>query len=261
MNEFSLLLLFVLLPAFLGFRMKALTIGGAFCAVITGLTIGISFDFFGLILLGTFFFSSSILSQLNHSENEIVQKGHKRDWIQVFSNGGTASILSVLNILFPNMHESWEVAFVASLAIANADTWASELGSLSKKRPIHVRTLKRVSKGTSGAVSMFGTVMGIAGAMLIAVTCYIIQFVNVNEMMIITLIGVIGLFLDTWMGATIQTVYRCVACGLETERSFHCKGKTVHIKGIPFVNNDVVNFASISIPSVSYIFINFFLVG
>jgi len=257
MNSFILLLVLVLLPTFLGIRMRALTIGGAFCAVIIGLTIGLSFDFFGLILLGTFFFTSSLLSLLIHSENEIVEKGHKRDWIQVFANGGTASILSILNLLYPNLHDSWEVAFVASLAIANADTWASELGSLSKRKPIHVKTLKRVSKGTSGAVSMFGTVMGIVGAMLIAITSFILQFVNVNEMIIIIIIGIIGLFLDTWMGGTIQSVHQCVVCGLETERSFHCRVKTVQLKGIPFVNNDVVNFTSISIPSVSYIIINF----
>ena len=53
-----------------------------------------------------------------------------------------------------------------ALAAVNADTWSTELGVLSSGRPRLITSLKPVEKGTSGGVSLVGTLAALAGAAL-----------------------------------------------------------------------------------------------
>ena len=60
--------------------------------------------------------------------------------------------------------------FLAALAAANADTWGTEIGSALRGQPYDLRTeTTRTARGTSGAVSLGGTVAALAGAALIGV--------------------------------------------------------------------------------------------
>nr|WP_083465265.1 DUF92 domain-containing protein [Thalassobacillus sp. C254] len=51
-----------------------------------------------------------------------------------------------------------------------------------------------------------------------------------------------GNIIDTLAGALIQVEYKCAACGLRTERTHHCNGRTVQVKGWRSMNNETVNF-------------------
>ena len=67
------------------------------------------------------------------------------------------------------------------MAAANSDTWASEIGSMSKGKPISVKTFKRAERGTSGAVSLLGTFAAVVGSFLIALPSYFLFDLNVTE--------------------------------------------------------------------------------
>ncbi len=60
----------------------------------------------------------------------------------------------------------WLMGFIVCIASANSDTWASEIGSLSKKNPIYIRTFKRIERGTSGAISLLGSIAALSGSLL-----------------------------------------------------------------------------------------------
>jgi len=55
--------------------------------------------------------------------------------------------------------------------------------------------------------------------------------------------GLVGSFLDSLLGATLQAMYFCPVCNKETERRIHrCGTSTTFLRGWPWMDNDIVNF-------------------
>ena len=99
--------------------------------------------------------------------SEKFSKGGQRDAGQVFGNGGLATLFAGLTASYPNDPRLW-LAFAAALAAANADTWATELGVLNPHPPRMITDPKKVvEQGTSGGISLVGTLAAMAGAALI----------------------------------------------------------------------------------------------
>lgn len=214
--------------------------------MVIGLVIGHTYGFRGLFVLGGFFISSSIWSHLfqkaKHGIQERLAKTSIRDWQQVLANGGPAALFALLFSLTGN--DVWTFAYVASIAAANSDTWASEIGPLSHKMPFSVRTFRRVSKGTSGAVSLIGTVAAIAGAAFISlISMVMLDDMNASLFILITASGFLGNLLDTLLGAFVQLDYRCRVCEIQTESTVHCGQQTQRTKGY-WMNNEFVNALS-----------------
>ena len=61
-------------------------------------------------------------------------KGSQRDWQQVMANGGLAAMASAL--YYYTGAPIWLLGACICIAAANSDTWASEVGSMSKRKPI-----------------------------------------------------------------------------------------------------------------------------
>lgn len=236
----------IMLSGFAGYILKSLTKSGAIAAVLVGLSVYLGFGVYGLVLLGAFFLSSSLWSKykssLKSSIDEKLAKGATRDWRQVLANGGTAALFSIIYSL--NHDPAWLLGFAVSLASANSDTWASEIGPLSKKNPIYIRTLKRIEKGTSGAVSMLGSLGALAGSLLISLLSLWLFHLDFLLTLLIFLFGFLGNVIDTLIGAYYQQVFQCNQCGIETEKKIHCHLPTSRIKGAAYVDNDMVNFLS-----------------
>ncbi|KAL5072238.1 hypothetical protein RYX36_023125, partial [Vicia faba] len=100
--------------------------------------------------------------QLIHPEFKI---GGQRNWIQVLSNSGIASVLVVaLWVLTEgkdyclNSKDSPLITAIIGGVIGhyccyNGDTWSSEIGVLSDDRPRLIIIFKHVRKGTNGGVT------------------------------------------------------------------------------------------------------------
>jgi uncharacterized membrane protein len=138
-----------------------------------------------------------------------------------------------------------------------ADTWATELGILSRFSPRLITTGQPVAPGTSGAVSRMGTLASIAGALLIGTVATILtQFQSligshawsleaVSYPLLAVAGGVSGSFVDSLLGASVQGIYYCDRCGKATESPVHrCGQATRLVRGWPWLNNDVVNLLS-----------------
>jgi uncharacterized protein (TIGR00297 family) len=263
MTEFIIGLVLALLIANLAYRAHSLNKSGAISAAFTGTII------FGIggwewaILLLTFFITSSILSRAfkirKEGLSEKFSKGHERDAGQVFGNGGIATVFAALHLFFPNETWPW-LGFAASLAAVNADTWATELGVLNPDPPRLISNPgKVVEKGTSGAISLIGTLASLGGAALIGILASLLgpQPASISTGVILTLAGLAGSLFDSFLGATVQTMYFCPTDKKVTEKHpLHtCGTQTVQIRGWKWLDNDRVNFACSAFGVITYLLI------
>ena len=237
--------------AYLAYRAHSLNKSGAFAATTVGTVV------FGIggwqwaVLLLAFFITSSGLSRAFKKRkaglNEKFSKGHERDAGQVFGNGGLATFFAALHAFYPDSLLPW-IGFAASLAAVNADTWATELGVLNPTPPRLITSLgKRVEKGTSGGVSLWGTGASLLGSAVIALPAVLLSpagALSIDYFLLITAAGLAGSLFDSFLGATVQAMYYCPTDKKETEKHpLHtCGTQTVHIRGWAWLDNDWVNF-------------------
>ena len=225
----------------------SLSRSGAIGAIVVGtLTFGIGGPLPGALLL-LFFVSSSLLSRVGGSKKRNVAaafaKGGRRDHGQVMANGALAALLSVGFGLTGD--SVWLAGLTGALAAVNADTWATELGVLSRRLPRMVTSGVRVEPGTSGAVSALGVAAAIGGALLISTPAAIAAGAPILALTA-TGSGVAGSLFDSLLGATVQAIYTCPACAKETERHpvHSCGTATVPLRGWRWLDNDGVNFGA-----------------
>jgi uncharacterized protein (TIGR00297 family) len=231
-------------------RLGALTPSGALSAAVVGtLVYGLGGWQWALVLL-TFFISSSTLSRTFTRRKSALQekfsKGHRRDWAQVFANGGLGALLALAVPLFLDPSLVW-AAFAGSFAAVNADTWATELGVLNPSAPRLITNGRKVERGTSGAVSPTGLLASAAGAGLVALVASLLlpDSYGFRLFLAVFLGGLAGSLFDSLLGATVQASFWCSSCHKETERyPIHlCGTATYHVRGWRWLNNDWVNFA------------------
>lgn len=243
-----LLLGFVLsmLIGYAGYRREALTRSGWLGAVLTGTSI---FGFGGLdlgLLLIAFFVSSSLLTRYKESAKaeaaEAFAKGGARDLGQALANGGVAATAATL--LGITGVAGWTAAFVGAMAEANADTWATELGILSRQKPRLITNGRRVAPGASGGITWLGTLSALSGAALIGGLATIFRG-DARLLAIGAIAGLAGSLFDSLLGATIQGIYYSDRRGKETEKERERDGTpNRHVRGWRWMNNDLVNFLS-----------------
>ena len=194
----------------------------------------------GALLL--FFVTSSLLSRWRRGDKERLQfeKGGERDAGQVLANGGVAAACALLLPFVPDA--AWpRAALLGALAAANADTWATEIGSLAGRAPRRITTLRPAPPGESGAVSLPGTLAALAGAALVALVAAGWGLGSAG-VVAVTVGGFAGALVDSLLGATVQAQYRCPRCGRLTERRVHCDGQvTERAAGVSAIGNDAVN--------------------
>jgi uncharacterized protein (TIGR00297 family) len=243
-------LLLAATASFAAYRVHSLTRGGAIAATVLGTIV------FGLggwqwaVLLLTFFMLSSALTRAfgrsKRSVEEKYAKGGERDAMQVFSNGGIAGIFVLLHAIYPAAAWPW-IGYAGALAAVNADTWATELGVLNPGRPRLITALRTpVEKGTSGGVSLVGTLASLLAALVIGLPAA--WFAGESQgiiLVVVALAGLAGSLVDSLLGATLQAIYFCPKDQKETEKHpLHtCGTPTVQIRGLKWMNNDLVNAA------------------
>ena len=248
-------LLLSALIGYAGYRRQSLSGTGLLGAVLVGTLIfglgGLAWGF----LLVVFFVSSSALSHFKEAGKAAVaekfSKGGRRDLAQTLANGGVGALAAIGNALWP--HPLWWAGYVGAIATVNADTWATELGVLSRRAPRLITTGKRVEPGTSGGLTVAGTLAALGGAALIGLVAAAFDLAAGRSVASVALLlviaaaaGLLGSLADSLLGATVQAIYYCDACGKETERHpfHHCGAPTRQIRGWRWMNNDWVNFLS-----------------
>jgi uncharacterized protein (TIGR00297 family) len=198
-------------------------------------------------LLILFFAASVGLSNVGRSIkrvrlDDVVAKGGARDAWQVLANGGVFATLAIISMNSPSALVY--AAAAGALAASTADTWATEIGALSRAMPRSILSLERVAPGTSGGVTVLGIFASLAGAAFIGAAALLLDWPTAAMCAAIAG-GFGGSIIDSILGATVQKRCWCERCGRGTERAVHaCGMQTTHAGGLRWLDNDLVNFFS-----------------
>lgn len=236
--------------AITAYRKHALSAGGSVAAVVVGTVLVTTAHPFWFALMLVFFVTSSAWSRYKRKlKRQVAQqfaKGERRDALQVLANGGAAVLFACMYIQWND--PVWVWAFTGSLASVTADTWATEIGVLSSARPRSVLNGRKVDTGESGGVTLAGTLAAAAGAALIAVCGYVLSPLDDVAMpprwhyiFAGTAAGLIGAFVDSLLGATVQRQCVCHVCQKTVESLSHCGRKASPVRGVSWMTNDAVN--------------------
>ncbi|MGF7045815.1 uncharacterized protein (TIGR00297 family) [Paenibacillus sp. DS2015] len=232
---------------------KSLTLSGAIAATVMGTIYFAAGHLFWFGILLVFFVSGSVLSKYKQSHKSELEQSYaktgRRDAGQVLANGGLGMLLCLANAIWP--HSGWAYAYIGIMATVTADTWATELGSLSRKPPRSVLNGRKLLAGTSGGVSLLGTMAAAVGGAMIGGFAWLFEVgsgtpdPSLLKWLLVGLIaGLVGAFTDSILGASLQVMYKCHVCEKDVEVLHHCGQATVKIRGLNVMNNDAVNIWS-----------------
>ena len=281
--------------ALYGLRRKSLSRSGALSAIVVGTVLTAASACFCMSLLA-FFLTSSRLTKWKSAEKKKLEHDHKegerslgvfpaltfdlslggqRNWVQVLSNGGVATVaalcyiatsgcgeqpLSPTSLSSPSFRAA--IACLSSLACCCGDTWASEVGAVLGGTPYLVTTWRRVPKGTNGGVSLVGTLCSGTGGLVVGVAYFLglalfIGFESPYDALqqawvlpLGALAGLWGSLVDSLLGATLQ--YSGFSKELGCVVHGPTRGSDVkHISGWDVLDNHAVNFLSSAITALT----------
>jgi uncharacterized protein (TIGR00297 family) len=206
-------------------QLRAATPGAAFTGAVITASLMFSTATFpyqpwrtALVPVLAVFLLSFLATRLGREQKERLGTAERRQGrtaAQVAANLGVAAIASsefVQSWLadtgwFPRAPLSPTLLFavgLAALAEAAADTVSSEVGQVLGGEPRMITTLRKVEPGTDGAISLIGTVAGVAAAVLVAFAGTLALGGDPAIFWISCAGGVFGLFFDSLLGATLE---------------------------------------------------------
>jgi uncharacterized protein (TIGR00297 family) len=169
---------------------------GLVLTIVFGAAIVVFGSFLHLILVFLFLLLSILVTKFGYYEKKDMGiYEHDRSWENVLSNG-LVPTLAVIAGFFLGLGP---LPFICSVSAVTADKFASELGVLGGE-PVSLDGLKPVKPGTSGAVSITGTFMSLAGAALVGVAAIFLFGVTPTTAILVTLAGFAGGMVDTAFG-------------------------------------------------------------
>ena len=223
------------------YAIRLFTAGGALAALLVGAAVLLAGGWgLALTLVGAFA-STAVLTRYRRSEK--IQPEHRRgrSASQVLANGIVPATVAIAGALFDL---SWALpAAVGAIAATTADTWATEVGLLSRQPPRLITTGAIVPRGRSGGITLLGTVSGVGGALFAAVLGrFAVPGPGALGILVPAAGGMAGLLIDSVVGATAQARYRCPACGEEGEvEACTCGAVRRLVGGWRWMTNDTVN--------------------
>lgn len=222
--------------------LRLLTWDGAIAAAVVGGAIWQAGGWPWVAPLLAFFFSSSALGFLGRVRKaELGLEARPRRAIQVLANGGPAAVCAALFLWRPD--PALAAAALASFAAANADTWATEVGSLLGRRPFRILTLTPAAPGESGVVTVAGLFAGFMGAAAVASTAPLIGLTKLVGAL--SVVGFLGCLLDSVLGDGLQAKY------LREDGTFAESPPGERVAGWRWMTNDTVNFLSVAMSALA----------
>ncbi|QHS57091.1 DUF92 domain-containing protein [Mucilaginibacter sp. 14171R-50] len=191
--------------AYASYKTGKLTSGGAVMGIIVAISIYLGTGLKGIAMLAAFFISATIATSHSKGKKPAGSNTHqeKRDATQVLANGGLPALIGLVAFIVPGNGLLAAVLTAAAFASATADTLSSELGTVYGKRFYNIINFRADENGRDGVISLEGTLIGIAGSVVIA-ALFAASFGLNSTFLYIIIAGTAGNLADSVLGATLE---------------------------------------------------------
>ena len=231
---FSFVISLITIVLFYFYKRKHLSLDGFLSSTLMA---GLILGFGGLkyvLPIAIFFILSTLLSKVGMKNLRESKSG--RNASQVFANGGVGLVLCIFNHFY--QMELIYIMFLASIAAANSDTWATEIGKLSRKRPKDIISGRSLNVGESGGITFIGLLGSMSGSFVIAAVGYFLD-INTSYLIILFISGFLGSIFDSILGSTLQSRFILIDGKTIKEEK---EKDSYHYSGLVSINNNSVNF-------------------
>ena len=194
---------------FLGQRLPFLTKKGWIHAGVLGTLLLGSIGWNGWISVCVYLLLGTLVTKIgykNKASRGIAEaRGGKRGPENVWGSAATGFSLDLLSCFWPNFLNLFMVGFASSFSAKLSDTFSSEIGKRFGKRTFLITTLKPVSPGTEGAISIEGSIAGLLGSFIMTVFMLNLSIISgLSVAFIVFLSGYLATFLESYIGAVVQ---------------------------------------------------------
>lgn len=206
----------LVIPALLAPK-KLLTPQGYVHAWVLGVVIWGSLGWRGYGVMLTYFLLGSGMTRIGQARKEALGIAEKRSGVRgpenVWGSAAVGATCALLAALVPLVQQDvgairsvllLTLGYVASMATKLADTTASEVGKAYGQRTFLITTLKPVPRGTEGAVSLEGTLAGVAAGVLLSVLAWGLGLISLPWVGVSVLAAFVATNLESVIGATLQ---------------------------------------------------------
>jgi uncharacterized protein (TIGR00297 family) len=158
------------------------------------------------VALITVFGLAWITTRLGYERKQklgVAEKREGRNASQVLANLGVATACAALFLINPGK-PVFLLALAAALSEAAADTVSSEVGQAFADKARLITNWESVPAGTNGAVSLIGTLAGIAAAGIVSSVCTLGGLLPRTWLVISAGAALLGMLADSFLGAWLE---------------------------------------------------------
>jgi uncharacterized protein (TIGR00297 family) len=218
--------------AAVAWRLRTVSAGGAVAGALIGIVIVVTTGWPGWTLLMATFVVAAATSRIGIARKTRLgiteERGGRRGAGNAVANTGLAAGAALMAAT-TYMIEPARLAMVAALAAGGSDTVASEIGKAFGRRTVLITSLRPVPPGTPGALSLEGTIAGVAGALGLAALAAGLGLLTLAQIGPVVAGATIGSLVESVLGATAEP-----AC---------------------LVNNDVLNLLNTAVAAATAVWI------
>jgi uncharacterized protein (TIGR00297 family) len=207
--------------AIAGYFLRSVDDSGALLGWILGAIIIIGAGPPMYVALLAFFIVGTVCTKLGYKRKAAAglaqPRGGRRGAEHAFANAGVAAICAIA--CWRGLGLVPMFMGITALATATADTVGSEIGQLIGRRSFHPLTFRPLERGTSGAISLEGTIAGIAGGLIVAIAGVsmaahqlrpgfigTVEIDKAHTIAVVTACAVLGSYLESVVGSYARGV-------------------------------------------------------